>query len=103
MALAGPAVYMASESRPVVWYVTAVASVGVGTIPIVILDRWFGVPRKGSGGFGVVAGQPPLRPRQSLMTLSSIEDHVVVDRAVRRGTDHRTAAVILGVRRALRG
>ena len=81
---------MASRSRPAIWYVTAAASVAVGIIPIIVLERRFGVPRRVSVGFGVVAWA-------AAVAAKAIIHHVVVDRAVRRGTDHRTAAVILGV------
>jgi hypothetical protein len=81
---------MASGSRPAIWYVTAVASVAVGIIPIVVLERWFGVPRKVTVGFGVVTWA-------AAVAAKAIIHHLVVDRTVRRGTDHRTAAVILGV------
>ena len=81
---------MASRSRPAIWYVTALASVAVGIIPIVVLERWFGVPRKVSVGFGVVAWA-------AAVAAKALIHHLVVDRAVRRGTHHRTAAVILGV------
>ena len=81
---------MAWRSRPAVWYGTAVASIAVGIVPIVVLERWFGVPRKVSVGFGVVAWA-------AAVAAKAIIHHLVVDRAVRQGTDHRTAAVILGV------
>jgi hypothetical protein len=81
---------MASRSRPAIWYVTAVASIAVGIVPIVVLERWFGVPRKVSVGFGVVAWA-------AAVAAKAIIHNLVVDRAVRRGADHRVAAAILGV------
>lgn len=81
---------MGSRSRPGLWYVTSAASIAVGIIPIVVLERWFGVPRKVSVGFGVVVWV-------AAVAAKAVIHHLLVDRAVRRGTDHRTAAVILGV------
>jgi hypothetical protein len=44
-----------NPTRPTVWYMTGAASIAVGVVPIVILERWFGVPRKFTVGFGVIA------------------------------------------------
>ena len=81
---------MTNRSRFAIRYVTALASIAVGIVPIVVLERWFGVPRKVTVGFGVLAWAVAVAAK-------AIVHHLVVDRAVRRGVDHRTASVILGV------
>jgi len=81
---------MVNRSRPAIWYVTAVASIAVGILPIVVLEQWFGVPRKVTVGFGVLVWAVAVAAKATI-------HHVVVDRAVRRGVDHRLASVMLGV------
>lgn len=41
--------------RPALWYFTTAASILVGIAPIWALENWFGVPRKISVGYGIVA------------------------------------------------
>lgn len=41
--------------RPGLWYVTTAASILVGIVPIWVLETWFGVPRKITVGFGIIA------------------------------------------------
>ena len=81
---------MARRSRPAIWYLTAMASIAVGVVPIAVLERWFGVPRRISVGFGVLAWA-------GAVAAKAIIHHWVVDRAVRRGADHRAASLVLGV------
>lgn len=81
---------MARRSKPAIWYVTAVASIAVGIVPIVVLERWFGVPRKVTVGFGVLVWAVAV-------VTKAVIHRLVVDRAVRRGADHRAASVVLGV------
>src|SRR5512141_322664 len=81
---------MPSRSRPAIWYLTGTASIAVGIVPILILERWFGVPRKVTVGFGVAAWAAAVGAK-------AIIHHLVVDRAVRRGTDHRVASIFLGL------
>ena len=69
---------MAIRSRPTIWYVTGLASIAVGIVPIIVLERWFGVPRKVTVGFGVIAWAVAVAAK-------AIIHHLVVDRAVRRG------------------
>ena len=81
---------MASRPKPAIWYLTAAASIAVGVAPIVVLERWFGVPRKVTVGFGVLTWA-------AAVVAKALIHHLVVDRAVRRGADHRVASVMLGV------
>ncbi len=46
---------MENRSRRVISYVTAAASIFVGLAPVVVLEKWWGVPRKITIGFGVIA------------------------------------------------
>ena len=41
--------------RPALWYFTTAASILVGIAPIWVLENWFGVPRKISVGYGIIA------------------------------------------------
>jgi hypothetical protein len=41
--------------RPPLWYFTTTASIAVGIVPIWVLETWFGVPRKISVGYGILA------------------------------------------------
>src|SRR5512132_1913236 len=41
--------------RDRLWFFTAAASIAIGIIPIFILEAWFGVPRKISVGYGILA------------------------------------------------
>lgn len=78
--------------RPRLWYVTTVASIAVGILPIWALERWFGVPRKIIVGYGFLAYivgvtfikvpvhhflvEPVLRPRLSALRLAAIQGFV---------------------------
>jgi hypothetical protein len=78
------------SSRPAIWYLTGVASIAVGIAPIVVLERWFGVPRKITVGFGVVAWA-------AAVAIKALIHHLAIDRAVRRGANHRHVSVIQGL------
>jgi hypothetical protein len=41
--------------RSTLWFFTAAASILVGIVPIWVLENWFGVPRKISVGYGIIA------------------------------------------------
>jgi hypothetical protein len=81
---------MAGRLRPAIWYVTAAASIAVGIVPVVVLERWFGVPRRVTVGFGVVVWAVAVAAKAAI-------HHLVIDPAVRKGADHRVASAILGV------
>jgi hypothetical protein len=44
-----------APKRPVLWYLTTAASIAVGIVPIWLLETRFGVPRKISVGYGILA------------------------------------------------
>ena len=81
---------MNPSRRPAVWYVTAAASIAVGIAPIVVLEHWFGVPRKFTVGFGVITWAVAVGAKAAI-------HHLVVDRAVRRGARHGVASAVLGL------
>ena len=45
----------APPRRDRLWFFTAAASIAIGIIPIIVLETWFGVPRKISVGYGILA------------------------------------------------
>ena len=81
---------MVNSSKPAIWYVTGAASIAVGIAPIAVLERSFGVPRKVTVGFGVLAWA-------GAVAAKAIIHQLVIDRAVRRGANHRLVSVLQGV------
>ena len=71
------------------WFFTAAASIALGIIPIVVLEAWFGVPRKISVGYGILAFligtaaikvpvyllvvERVLRPRMATLPLAAVQ------------------------------
>lgn len=81
---------MERRARPPIWYLTAAASIVVGITPVVVLERWFGVPRKITVGFGVLAWAAAVGAK-------AIVHQFVVDRSVRTGANHRFVSVMHGL------
>ena len=82
---------MEKHSRPAIWYLTTAASLFVGLAPIIVLEKCYGVPRKIMVGFGVLAW---------LIGVVAIKWPIYrffIDKAVRRGANHRLVACIQGI------
>jgi hypothetical protein len=79
----------APTRRDRLWFFTAAASIAIGIIPIIVLETWFGVPRKISVGYGILAFvvgtavvkvpiyqslvERVLRPRMSTVPLAAVQ------------------------------
>jgi hypothetical protein len=78
--------------RDRLWFFTAAASIAIGIIPIIVLQAWFGVPRKISVGYGILAFvvgtmavkvpvylllvERILRPRMATLPLAAVQGFV---------------------------
>jgi hypothetical protein len=74
------------------WFFTTAASIAIGIIPIIVLEAWFGVPRKISVGYGILAFvvgtaaikvpvyqllvERILRPRMATLPLAAVQGFV---------------------------
>jgi hypothetical protein len=81
---------MNTPPRPRIWYITAAASILIGVVPILLLERWWGVPRKLTVGFGVIAWVI------SVLVVKMPLYQVGTHRAVTRGADHRKVSIAHG-------
>lgn len=69
---------------------TAAASVVVGIAPILALELWWSVPRGITVGYGVIVWVVAV-------AIKAVIHQLVIDRAVRRGADHRYVSCIHGL------
>jgi hypothetical protein len=79
----------APPRRDRLWFFTAAASIAIGIVPLIVLESWFGVPRKISVGYGILAYvigtaavkvpvyqllvERILRPRMSAVSLAAVQ------------------------------
>lgn len=81
---------MSRSPRPSLWYFTAAASILVGVVPVILLERWWGVPRKITVGFGVLAWVA------GVLLIKVPLHHLIIEPMVRRGSDHARVSILHG-------